>query len=108
MTPFHSQAIFPVYSRYLKVLEQYYQHCMHKILRIHWEGRCTNTNILDQANIPSVEELTTLDQPRWTGHIVRMADKRLPKQETSDGKWVKYERARTTLITTTHSSTIHT
>uniref|UniRef100_UPI00398EC309 tubulin-specific chaperone C isoform X1 n=1 Tax=Pristiophorus japonicus TaxID=55135 RepID=UPI00398EC309 len=69
-----------MYSRHLKSLEKYHQRCLCKILQIPWEFRCTNVRVLDQANSPSIETLTTLDQLRWAGHIVRMPGMRLPKQ----------------------------
>uniref|UniRef100_UPI00398F57D1 AP-1 complex subunit mu-1 isoform X1 n=2 Tax=Pristiophorus japonicus TaxID=55135 RepID=UPI00398F57D1 len=43
------------------------------------QDSCT-VSVVDQANFPSIEALTTLDQLRWTGHIVRMSDTRLLKQ----------------------------
>eukprot|EP00061_Rhincodon_typus_P014318 g41263.t1 len=54
-----SSEIWAVYSRHPKALEQYHQRCLHKILRIHSEERRINTSVLDQANITSIEALTT-------------------------------------------------
>eukprot|EP00061_Rhincodon_typus_P004649 g23080.t1 len=67
-----------VYSRLLKVLEQYHLRCLRKILPIRWEDRRTNTSVLNQANIPSTEALTALDWLQWARHIVCMTDTRLP------------------------------
>eukprot|EP00061_Rhincodon_typus_P018678 g47952.t1 len=49
-----------VYSRHLKALEQYQQHC--------------------RANIPSIEALTTLDWLRWAGYVVHLTNARLSEQ----------------------------
>ena len=68
------------YSRHLKALEQYQQRCLRKILRIGWEDRRTNVSVLKEANIPSITTTIIRHQLRWTGHVMRMADNRLPKQ----------------------------
>eukprot|EP00061_Rhincodon_typus_P004418 g22520.t1 len=72
--------IWTVYSRHLKMLERYHQHCLRKILQICWEGRHPNTSILNQTNIPRIKALITLDWLQWAGHFNCMTDMRLPKQ----------------------------
>lgn len=42
--------------------------------------KCTNTNILEEANIPTITAIITQHQLRWNGHVIRMFDSRLPKQ----------------------------
>eukprot|EP00061_Rhincodon_typus_P013225 g39462.t1 len=69
-----------VYCRHLKALQQYHQCCLCKILQIHWQESCTNTSILNQAEISGTEALTTLDQLQWAGHVSCMNDMRLSKQ----------------------------
>lgn len=68
------------YSRHLKALEQYHQRCLRKILRISWEDRRTNISVLQEANIPSITSTIAKHQLRWTGHVIRMSDNRLPKR----------------------------
>eukprot|EP00061_Rhincodon_typus_P007522 g29291.t1 len=69
-----------VNSRYLKALELYHRCGLRKTLRIHWEERCANASILNQANVPSFEKLATIDSLRRAGHIICMTDMRLPEQ----------------------------
>ena len=40
----------------------------------------TNVSVLQDADIPSIEALIIKNQLRWSGHVVRMPDERLPKQ----------------------------
>ncbi|KAL2090150.1 hypothetical protein ACEWY4_014838 [Coilia grayii] len=68
------------YSRHLKALEQYHQRCLRKILRISWEDRRTNISVLKEANIASITTTIARHQLRWTGHVIRMPNNRLPKQ----------------------------
>eukprot|EP00061_Rhincodon_typus_P016535 g44802.t1 len=77
--PYNSE-MWTVYSKHLQALEQYHLCCLRKILLIHWEERCTNTSILDQAKIPCIKALTMLDQLQWVGHIVCLTYMKLPKQ----------------------------
>ena len=43
-------------------------------------GRDTpNVEVLRRANMSSIEATLTASQLRWTGHIIRMNDSRLPK-----------------------------
>eukprot|EP00061_Rhincodon_typus_P009427 g32926.t1 len=76
----YGSEMWTVYSQHLKTLEKYPQCCLCKILRTYWEDRCTNTSVLDQANIPSIEALITLNLLQWAGHTVRMTGMRLPKE----------------------------
>ena len=50
------------------------------IMGITWKGKVTNKEILERANLPSMEDLLTRKTLRWTGHVIRMTSERLPKQ----------------------------
>ena len=49
-------------------------------MKITWEDRRTNTSILQEAQCTSIEAMLMKNQLSWDGHVVRMADTRLPKQ----------------------------
>ena len=78
-----------LYRRHTKLLEQFHQRCLRNILNIKWFHRVSNSRVLQQAQMPSIETLITKAQLRWAGHLVRMENSRLPKQlfysELSDG-----------------------
>jgi exonuclease III len=67
------------YSRHLRLLERFNQRCLRTILNIHWSDFVTNTEVLKQAGITSVEATLMKIQLRWVGHVSRMEDHRLPK-----------------------------
>ena len=69
-----------LYSRHIKSLEQFHQRCLRRIMNIKWYDKVSNVKVLRKANIPSVEALLVNAQLRWSGHLVRMAEDRLPKQ----------------------------
>ena len=45
-----------------------------------WQYKITDTDVLKRAEIQSVLTFLKLAQLRWTGHITRMPDERLPKK----------------------------
>ncbi|XP_062862816.1 uncharacterized protein LOC134324867 [Trichomycterus rosablanca] len=79
-TLLYGSEAWTTYSRHLKALEAYHQQCLRKILRISWEDRRTNNSILEEADISTITATIAQNQLRWTGHVIRMPDSRLPKQ----------------------------
>ncbi|KAJ3586058.1 hypothetical protein NHX12_012459 [Muraenolepis orangiensis] len=79
-TLLYGSEAWTTYSRHLKALEAYHQRSLRKILRISWEDRRTNTSVLEVADIPTITATVAQNQLRWTGHVIRMPDSRLPKQ----------------------------
>ncbi|GFO35998.1 endonuclease-reverse transcriptase [Plakobranchus ocellatus] len=67
------------YSSHIRLLERLHQRCLRTILQIHWSDLVTNVEVLEQAEIPSIEALIAKSQLRWAGHVCRMKDHRLPK-----------------------------
>lgn len=57
---------------------------------IKWQDRRTNLSVLKQGAMCSVESVIVRNQLRWSGHVVRMENNRLPKQmfysELTEGK----------------------
>jgi len=69
-----------VYRRQVKLLEQFHQRHLRRILNIRWQDRIPNVTVLQRAKLPSIETILLQTQLRWAGHVVRMEDSRIPKQ----------------------------
>jgi len=56
---------------------------------IRWQDKRPNTEVLQICNISGIEALLIAAQFRWTGHVIRMSNDRLPKiifcSELKDG-----------------------
>ena len=78
-----------LYWRHIKLLDQFHQRCLWRIMNIKWFNKVTNVKVLQKAKTQSIDTLLTLSQLRWSGHLGRMSDDRLPKQlfysELSEG-----------------------
>ena len=46
---------------------------------IHWSDLITNVEVLEQAEVSSIEAMILKYQLRWAGHVSRLEDHRLPK-----------------------------
>ena len=69
-----------VYQQHAKRLNHFHTSCLRKLLKIKWQDRIPDTDVLKRAGIQSVHTLLKLAQLRWTGHVIRMPDERLPKK----------------------------
>ena len=78
------------YRRHIKKLDQFHLRCLRKVLRVSWKDHVPNQEILRRAELTGIEAMLSLAQLRWSGHVTRMDDSRLPKQlfhaELSTGK----------------------
>ena len=69
-----------VYQRHAKTLNHFHKSCLRKLLKIKWQDRIPDTEVLKRAGMQSVHTLLKLTQLRWTGHVTRMHEERLPKK----------------------------
>ncbi|KAK3526521.1 hypothetical protein QTP70_030682 [Hemibagrus guttatus] len=69
-----------VYRRHVKKLHAFMMRHLRSILKITWIDKMTNKEILDRTGLPSMEDLLIRKNLRWTGHLMRMPQDRLPKQ----------------------------
>ena len=69
-----------IYKNQLKRLERFHQRCLRHILRVKWTTPTPDTEILERTKMESVETIVTRHSLRWSGHLVRMDDSRIPKQ----------------------------
>ena len=69
-----------LYRRHVKQLEQFHTRSLRSIMQIRWQDRVTNQEVLDRANSTSIEAKILQAQLRWTGHVIRMDEMRIPRQ----------------------------
>jgi len=68
------------YKKHLKRLERFHQQCLRQILGVRWQMYVSDIEVLERAKCQSIESLIFKHRLRWSGHLVRMNDGRLPKQ----------------------------
>ena len=69
-----------VYQRHAKRLNHFHTSCLRKLLKIKWQDRIPDTEVLKRAGMQSIHTLLKLAKLRWTGHVTRMPDERLPNK----------------------------
>ena len=69
------------YRRYIRRLEQFHMRCLRRIANIKWQDMIPNTEVLPRNRCAQngIEHHIKRAQLRWTGHLVRLADDRIPK-----------------------------
>ena len=79
-----------IYERHAKKLNRFHMNCLRKLLKITWQDKIPDTEVLSRTELPSIHTLLKRAQIRWAGHLVRMPDTRLPKRlfygELAEGK----------------------
>ena len=100
----YSCETWTVCSRHLKLLNSFHLKCLHKILKIRWQDKVPDTEVLNSADMTSIHTLISKNQLHWSGHVVRMDHNRLPKHifygELGSGKHTtggQYKRCKDTL-----------
>ena len=67
--------IWTLYRRHLKKLEQFHTDSLARSV--------SNREILERANTTSIEAMILKAQLRWTGHVIRMDESRIPRSPAS-------------------------
>ena len=79
-----------LYREHIKKLESVQQRHLRRIMKTKWSDYVSNVEVLRRAGLDSIEATLATMQLRWTGHVVRMQDHRIPKQlmygELEEGK----------------------
>ena len=68
------------YQRHAKRLNYFHTSCLRKLLKIKWQDRIPDTEVLKRAGMQSVHTLQKLAHLRWIGHVTRMPEEHLPKK----------------------------
>ena len=116
-TLLYSAETYTLYCRHFINLSKVHLRHLRQILQISWKDHIPNVEVLRRANMSSMEATLTASQLRWTGHIIRMNDSRLPKAvfygELTEGKRLRggqrlrYKRhLKATHITVDHWETL--
>lgn len=79
-TLLYGSEAWTTYSCHLKNHERYHQRRLHCILNISWQDRRTNSSVLEEASVTSIESYIIKNQFIWAGHLVRMPLSGLPKK----------------------------
>ncbi|BHF78991.1 hypothetical protein SprV_0602210800 [Sparganum proliferum] len=69
-----------VYTKQARRLNHFHLSCLRSILSLNWQDRIPDTDVLERTGILSIYTMLRQMQLRWSGHLVRMDDERLPKQ----------------------------
>ena len=75
----YSSEIYTMYRSHIQRLSEIPLRHLRAILGIKWSDRVPNNEILQRADMPSIETMIPSGQRTWTGHVVRMNDDRQPK-----------------------------
>nr|VZI29209.1 unnamed protein product [Spirometra erinaceieuropaei] len=69
-----------VYTKQTHRLNHFHLSCLRRILRLNWQDRIPDTEVLERTGILSIYTMLRQMQLRWSGHLVCMDDERLPKR----------------------------
>ena len=65
-----------------KRLNVFHMRCLRRTLGITWQDYVTNKVVLEKAGIPSLHTLLKQRRMRWLGHVTRMKDGHIPRENT--------------------------
>nr|VZH94937.1 unnamed protein product [Spirometra erinaceieuropaei] len=69
-----------VNTKQARRLNHFHLSCLRRILRLNWQDRIPDTHVLKRTRVLSIYTMLRQMQLRWSGHLVRMDDERLPKR----------------------------
>ena len=79
-TLLYSAESWTPYRKHIAQLDAFHMRCLRQICQISWDDKIKNSTILSQCNISGIEAFLIKAQLRWSGHLIRMNDNRIPKQ----------------------------
>nr|VZI52121.1 unnamed protein product [Spirometra erinaceieuropaei] len=79
-TQLNGAETWTVYTKQACRLNHFHLSCLRRILRLNWQDRIPDTDVLERTGILSIYAALRQIQLRWSGHLVRMDDERIPKR----------------------------
>ena len=67
------------YRRQIRMLDAFHLRKLRSLCNVSWKDKVTNQEILSRCKISGIEAFLMKAQLRWTGHVIRMDNRRLPK-----------------------------
>nr|VZI11499.1 unnamed protein product [Spirometra erinaceieuropaei] len=83
-TQLYGAETWTVYTRQARRLNHFLPSCLRCILRLNWQDHIPDTDMLEQTGILSIYTMLRQMQLRWSGHLVRMDDERLPNDSSTE------------------------
>jgi len=78
-TLLYASETWTLYRDDVRRLERFHQAKLRSILRVSWQDRVTNCEVLSRASLTSIEAIILKNRLRWIGHVSRMPPTRLPR-----------------------------
>ncbi|BHF60509.1 hypothetical protein SprV_0100347400 [Sparganum proliferum] len=69
-----------VYTKQARRLNRFHLSCLRRILKLRRQDRIPDTDVMERTGIPNISAMLRQLQLRWSGHLMRMDDERLPKR----------------------------
>nr|VZI32098.1 unnamed protein product [Spirometra erinaceieuropaei] len=79
-TVLYGAETWTVYAKQARRLNHFQLSCLRRILRLKWQDRIPDTDVLERTGILSIYAILRQIQLRWSGHLVRMDNERLTKR----------------------------
>ena len=72
--------LWTIYSRHARKLNKLHMSCLHKLLRIKWQDKVPNIEVLSCMGMSSIYTLLSKVQVKWVEHVSCMSNEHLPKR----------------------------
>ena len=81
-TLLYASETWVTYRHNLMCLEKFHNRSIRRILGIKWQDKRTTNSVFEEANTTSIEAMIHVvrTQLRWSGHVQRMREHRLPQK----------------------------
>ena len=75
----YSTETYTLYRDQIRRLEAVQQIHLWRIMKVKWYNYVSDAEVLRRSGTESIEATLAVSQLRWTGHVIRMEDSRIPK-----------------------------
>lgn len=78
-TLLYSSEAWTTYASHERKLNSFHLRCLRRILRIQWQDKVPNTEVLERTGMNSMFSILSERRLRWLGHVRRMNPGHIPK-----------------------------